>query len=95
MSSAADFADPARTFGFFRFVAATCVLANRIAVEGFQVVSLALPLIAAGAWNLLGCAVPWTAVLGRSVAPPCGRRTAPRSSGRLPVGRPPCWHQAP
>ncbi|GAA3910951.1 tellurite resistance/C4-dicarboxylate transporter family protein [Microbacterium invictum] len=63
---AADFADPARAFGFFTFVAATCVLGSRISAEGFHDISLWLLLVAAVAWILLGYTVPWTAVLGQS-----------------------------
>lgn len=63
---AADFADPARAFGFFTFVAATCVLGRRLSTEGFHDLALVLLLVAAIAWILLGYTVPWTAVLGRS-----------------------------
>lgn len=64
-SMAADFADPARAFGFFTFVAASCVLGSRLAQEAAHVPSLVLLLIASLAWILLGYTVPWTAVLGR------------------------------
>ncbi len=62
---AADFADPGRAFGFFTFVAATCVLGSRLSLEdGFLVVAVVLLLVAAVAWVVLGYTVPWTAVLG-------------------------------
>ncbi len=62
---AADFADPARAFGFFTFVAATCVLGSRLSAAGHHEVSLWLLLVAAVAWIALGYTVPWTAVLGQ------------------------------
>lgn len=62
---AADFADPARAFGFFTFVAATCVLGTRISADGFSPIVLVLLVIGAAAWIALGYTVPWTAVLGR------------------------------
>ncbi|GAA4484251.1 tellurite resistance/C4-dicarboxylate transporter family protein [Microbacterium panaciterrae] len=61
---AADFADPARAFGFFTFVAATCVLGTRIGADGFPVIAIVLLLIGVLAWIVLGYTVPWTAVLG-------------------------------
>ncbi|WP_308493431.1 tellurite resistance/C4-dicarboxylate transporter family protein [Microbacterium terrisoli] len=62
---AEDFADPARAFGFFTFVAATCVLGSRISEEdGFHGVAVALLAVASVAWIVLGYTVPWTAVLG-------------------------------
>ncbi|WP_232331471.1 tellurite resistance/C4-dicarboxylate transporter family protein [Agromyces laixinhei] len=62
---AADFADPARAFGFFTFVAATCVLGSRLAQEELHAPSLVLMILAALAWIVLGYTVPWTAVLGQ------------------------------
>ncbi|GAA1807870.1 tellurite resistance/C4-dicarboxylate transporter family protein [Agromyces neolithicus] len=62
---AADFADPARAFGYFTFVAATCVLGSRLVLEGLLPLSVALLLIASAAWIALGYTVPWTAVLGQ------------------------------
>jgi tellurite resistance protein TehA-like permease len=61
---AADLADPARAFGFFTFVAATCVLGTRLSTEGLHEISLALLLVGSAAWLVLGYTVPWTAVLG-------------------------------
>ncbi|WP_036283546.1 tellurite resistance/C4-dicarboxylate transporter family protein [Microbacterium luticocti] len=62
---AEDFADPARAFGFFTFVAATCVLGSRLSLEDhFHNVAMVLLLIASLAWIVLGYTVPWTAVLG-------------------------------
>lgn len=60
---AADFADPARAFGFFTFVAATCVLASRLVLEDLHALAVVMLLIAALAWIALGYTVPWTAVL--------------------------------
>ncbi len=67
---AADFADPARAFGFFTFVAASSVLGSRLSQEGFHFAALVLLLVATSAWILLGYVIPWTAVLGeRRVTP--------------------------
>jgi tellurite resistance protein TehA-like permease len=65
----ADFADPARAFGFFTFVAATCVLGSRLGMEKFYGLAFALLVVASIAWLLLGYVIPWTAVLGRTVRP--------------------------
>ncbi|WP_367640780.1 tellurite resistance/C4-dicarboxylate transporter family protein [Microbacterium sp. SYP-A9085] len=68
---AGDFADPARAFGFFTFVAATCVLGSRVSQEqGFHLVAVVLLVVASIAWILFGYTVPWTAVLGDRKAPP-------------------------
>ena len=68
---AEDFADPARAFGFFTFVAATCVLGSRLSEEdGFHSVAVVLLLVAAVAWIVFGYTVPWTAVLGDRKAAP-------------------------
>lgn len=66
---ARDFADPARAFGNFTFVAATCVLGSRLAVERHHGFALALLLVASLAWLILGYVIPWTAVLGRTTRP--------------------------
>ncbi|MFT3872696.1 MAG: hypothetical protein QM714_08635 [Nocardioides sp.] len=47
-----DFADPARAFGFFMFVAATCVLGSRL-VEQRHGVALVMLVVATLAWLLL------------------------------------------
>ncbi len=62
---AADFADPARSFGFFTFVAATCVLGSRLTLSGWHTPALALLLVGTVAWIGLGYTVPWTAVMSR------------------------------
>jgi tellurite resistance protein TehA-like permease len=68
-----DFADPGRAFGFFTFVAATCVLGSRLSQEdGFQATAIVLLLVASIAWLVLGYTVPWTAVLGERAAAPIG-----------------------
>lgn len=64
-----DFADPARSFGFFTFVAATCVLGSRITLLGGHTIALVLLLVGAVAWIVLGYTVPWTAVMGRREGP--------------------------
>lgn len=64
-----DFADPARAFGFFTFVAATCVLGSRLGIEEYYGLALPLLFVASFAWLLLGYVIPWTAVLGRTVRP--------------------------
>ena len=66
---AGDFGDPARAFGFFTFVAATCVLGSRIGVEHYHGLAFGLLLVAAVAWVLLGYVVPWTAALGKTRRP--------------------------
>lgn len=70
---AEDFADPARAFGFFTFVAATSVLGSRLSQSGFHFISLVLLLVATAAWVVLGYTIPWTAVLGE-------RKTVPLST---------------
>ncbi|HET8561273.1 MAG TPA: tellurite resistance/C4-dicarboxylate transporter family protein [Marmoricola sp.] len=65
----ADFADPARAFGYFTFVAGTCVVGTRLAVDGHWAVAIALGITGALAWLVLGYVVPWTAVLGKAVRP--------------------------
>jgi len=65
VAMADDLADPGRAFGFFTFVAASCVLGSRLSQEdGFHEAAVALLAIAALAWLVLGYVVPWTAVLG-------------------------------
>ncbi|HVV77090.1 MAG TPA: tellurite resistance/C4-dicarboxylate transporter family protein [Mycobacteriales bacterium] len=66
---AADFADPARAFGFFTFVAGTDVLGTRFASTGH--VNVALGFLAVGwiGWLVLGYVIPWTAQLGRAHRP--------------------------
>lgn len=66
---AEDFGDPARAFGFFTFVAATCVLGSRLGVEQYHRVSFALLTVAAVTWLVLGYVVPWTAALGKTRRP--------------------------
>ncbi len=65
----ADFADPARAFGFFTFVAGTNVLGARLAMAGLPRMTAVLLAVAALAWFVLGYVVPWTAVLGRTERP--------------------------
>jgi tellurite resistance protein TehA-like permease len=66
-----DFADPGRAFGFFTFVAATCVLGSRLSQEdGYHGVAVVLLLVASMAWIVFGYTVPWTAVLGKRRAAP-------------------------
>ncbi len=66
---AEDFQDPSRAFGFFTWVAATCVLGSRIAAEGELQVSFVLLVIGSLIWLAFGYIIPWTAVLGRTVRP--------------------------
>ena len=63
----ADLGDPARSFGFFTFVAATCVLGSRLVGDGAIVAGLVLLTIGAVAWIILGYTVPALAVRGREV----------------------------
>lgn len=64
-----DFADPARAFGFFTFVAATNVLGTRIAIDKHRLPALVLLAAGSLAWLVLGYVVPWTAVLGHARRP--------------------------
>lgn len=64
-----DFEDPRRGFGFFTFVAGTDVLGARLALAGHRNLALALLVVGAAAWFVLGYVVPWTAVLGRADRP--------------------------
>ncbi|GAC57603.1 hypothetical protein GOHSU_22_00630 [Gordonia hirsuta DSM 44140 = NBRC 16056] len=68
----ADFGDPSRSFGFFTFVAATCVLGSRLTLEGMLVIPALLLGIGATAWIVLGYTVPWMAVKGRAGTPALG-----------------------
>ena len=65
----ADFTDPRRGFGFFTFVAGTDVLGARFILEGNRTVALALLILGALSWFVLGYIVPWTAVLSPSIRP--------------------------
>jgi tellurite resistance protein TehA-like permease len=68
----ADLADPRRGFGLFTFVAGTDVLGTRIATDGHRNLALALLLVGATAWLVLGYVVPWTALLSRTHRPILG-----------------------
>ncbi len=57
-----DFADPARGFGFFTFVAATDVLGTRLSTAGRLDVATALLVVGTAGWLLLGYVIPWTAL---------------------------------
>ncbi|TFB67134.1 tellurite resistance protein permease [Cryobacterium sp. Hz7] len=65
----ADMHDPHRGFQFFTFVAGTNVLAARLAIEGWFGLATVLLGVSGITWLLLGYALPWFAVLGRSVRP--------------------------
>ncbi|MDG3008884.1 tellurite resistance protein permease [Rhodococcus sp. D2-41] len=65
----ADFRDPRRGFGFFTFVAATCVLGTRCTLEGWRPVAIVALIIGSISWFALGYIVPWTAVLNPSIRP--------------------------
>ncbi|WP_241979670.1 tellurite resistance/C4-dicarboxylate transporter family protein [Cryobacterium suzukii] len=67
-----DLHDPNRGFQFFTFVAGTNVLAARLAVEGWFLAATVLLGVAGVAWVVLGYAVPWLAVLGRTARPVLG-----------------------
>lgn len=68
----ADFGDPARSFGFFTFVAATCVLGSKLVGDGAIVGGIVLLVVGAIAWIILGYTVPALAVRGRKGAPALG-----------------------
>ncbi len=68
----ADLSDPARAFGFFTFVAATCVLGSRLAAQGWVGPALVLLTIGSLAWIVLGYTVPLVAARGRAGAPALG-----------------------
>lgn len=58
---AADFEHPARGFGYFTFVAATCVLGSRLAaVPGMRPVAVTLLVVGALSAAVLGYTLPWT-----------------------------------
>lgn len=61
----ADLAHPARSFGWFTFVAGSNVLGTRLALDGHTAVAAALLAIGVVGWLLLGYLVPWIAVLRR------------------------------
>lgn len=65
----ADLADPGRAFGFFTFVAGTCVLGTRIIADGHHTIALVLLTVGWLAWLVLGYVVPWTAALGTARRP--------------------------
>jgi tellurite resistance protein TehA-like permease len=65
----ADFRAPTRAFGFFTFVAGTNVIGARLAAAGWYDATLALLVVAASAWLVLGYVIPWSAVLGRAERP--------------------------
>lgn len=67
-----DLHDPRRGFQFFTFVAGTNVLAARLAIEGWFGSVAALLGVSGVTWLLLGYAVPWFAVLGRTARPVLG-----------------------
>jgi hypothetical protein len=64
-----DFTDPARGFGFFTFIAGTNVLAVRLAMDGYHLITVTLSAVACLTWLILGYVIPWTAVLGRTQRP--------------------------
>lgn len=64
-----EFADPARTFGHFTFVAGTNVLGSRIALAGHLAPAAALLLVGAIAWVVLGYLVPWSVLFGDARRP--------------------------
>lgn len=64
-----DFQNPSRAFGFFTWVAATCVLGSRLAADGHLRAALVLLLVGSAIWLAFGYVIPWTAVLGRTVRP--------------------------
>lgn len=64
-----DFADPARAFGFFTFVAGANVLGVRLGMEGHYKVTAGLLMVSGVVWLVLGYVIPWTAVLGRVERP--------------------------
>jgi tellurite resistance protein TehA-like permease len=66
---AADFADPARGFGFFTFIAGADVLGVRLAMDSHHALALVLLAVGLVTWLLLGYVLPWTTVLGRAERP--------------------------
>ncbi|MFZ2511550.1 MAG: tellurite resistance/C4-dicarboxylate transporter family protein [Gordonia sp. (in: high G+C Gram-positive bacteria)] len=68
----ADVADPARSFGFFTFVAATCVLGSRLVGDGLIAAGLVMLMAGAISWIVLGYTVPALAVRGRKGSPALG-----------------------
>lgn len=66
---AEDFYDIRQSFGFFTFVAGTCVLGSRLALSGWWTTAAVLLVIAASSWLVLGYLVPVVAVLGKTKRP--------------------------
>lgn len=66
----ADLGDPARSFGFFTFVAATDVVGARLVADGHRLVAAGLLVLAAVAWLFLGYLIPAMVARGRSAHPP-------------------------
>src|SRR5699024_9936088 len=66
---AEDFYDIRQSFGFFTFVAGTCVLGSRLALSGWWTTAAVLLVIAASPWLGLGYLVPVVAVLGKTKRP--------------------------
>lgn len=62
----ADFAAPARAFGFFTFSAATDVLGTRLALDGHPRIATVLLVIGWLSWLVLGYVVPWRVALART-----------------------------
>jgi tellurite resistance protein TehA-like permease len=65
----ADAADPARAFAFFSFVAASDVLAARLASDGHHLLTAALVVVAGLAWLLLSYGLPLGLVTRRAGGP--------------------------
>ncbi len=64
-----DFANPARGFGFFTFVAGTNVLGVRLGMDHEFETAQVLLVIGGVGWLALGYLVPWTAALGGAGRP--------------------------
>ncbi|WP_235681349.1 tellurite resistance/C4-dicarboxylate transporter family protein [Tomitella gaofuii] len=71
-----DFKDPRRGFGYFTFTAASGVLGTVLLVDDYRGLGIAMLVITAVSWFLLGYIVPWTAVLH-----PSHRPTLPGANG--------------
>lgn len=64
-----DLRNPAKTFGFFTFVAGTDVLGVRLLVAGHEVIAIGLLIVGGLCWLLLGYLVPWATLFGGTARP--------------------------
>lgn len=64
-----DAADPARSFGFFTFVAGAGVLASRTAADDDPGLALSLFVVTAASWLILGYVIPAVVIVRHGIRP--------------------------